>query len=93
MQTTGPVSHGAKTGINATAQQLTPTPAPLVSGLYLQALATNTATVYVGISGVTVANGYPLAPGVASLLIPVQDASSLFVISTGGSQEVRWIGG
>lgn len=92
MQEAGPVAGGAKAAIAGVALQLTTTSAPINKGIVIQALSTNTAPVYVGIAGVTAASGFPIAAGTTSPVIPVNDPSTLYVISTGGSQEVRWIG-
>ncbi len=42
--------------------------------------STNTATVYVGGSDVTTANGFPLEPGASPFWIPVGDNNDLYVI-------------
>jgi len=55
----------------------------------------NTVPVWVGRSTVTAdsaaTGGFPLKPG-ASLFMPVDDPSGIFVISTTGGQDIAWIG-
>ena len=92
MQTTGPLVTARVTAIAAVAVQVTTTRTPLMTGFYVQAPAGNTAPVNVGIAGVTT-NGFAVAAGTTSPLIPGDDLSAVWLISTGGSQEVRIIGG
>lgn len=49
----------------------------------------NADTVYVGPSGVTTANGFPLAPG-DSYEAPVDNANRIYCISATGSQVLRY---
>lgn len=51
-------------------------------GVTIHSLSTNTANVFIGVSGVTAATGYPLEPG-KDVSIPCDDPSRVFAISTG----------
>lgn len=51
----------------------------------------NTVCVWVGDSRVTVGTGMPLPPGQA-IIIPIDDPSQLYLISTAASQDVAWMG-
>ena len=55
----------------------------------------NTACVWVGGKGVTAdsaaTGGMPIAPG-SHLVLPVDDASAIYVISTAADQDVAWMG-
>lgn len=91
MQQTQVTVGGAVTGIAGVAVQLTATSQKLVKGVKIQALSGNTAPVYVGPAGVTTMTGFPIAAGVVSEYIAEIDPSNLYLISTGGTQEIRWL--
>lgn len=57
-------------------------PTVLVNGMICKAPSTNAGTVYVGPSGVSSSNGYPLAPGEAISWGPVSTASIYALDST-----------
>jgi hypothetical protein len=57
-------------------------PTTLVNGLVIKAPASNTGTVYIGSSGVTSANGYPLSPGEAVSYGPTSAANIYALDST-----------
>lgn len=57
--------------------------------------AANTAPIWIGGAGVTANNaattgGIPILPG-AGLMIPVEDPSKLYVISTSADQDLAWM--
>lgn len=88
----GPLASGTKTAIAGTALQLTATSQKLVNGIFIQTPSGNTAPIYIGVYGVTTATGFAIAAGATSPLIPVTDPSTIYAISTGGSQSLVWIG-
>jgi hypothetical protein len=51
----------------------------------------NTVCVWVGGANVTTNTGMPLPPGQA-IVIPIDDPSVLFLISTAADQDVAWMG-
>lgn len=57
-------------------------------GVLVQAPSVNTASVYVGPSGVTIQNGIEITPG-AAVFLPITDPAAIYVISTSSSQKVR----
>lgn len=61
----------------------------LVNGVIVQALSTNTASVYVGKTGVTTSTGFELQPGQATS-VAVANLSDVFIV--GNTQSVCWIG-
>jgi len=60
-------------------------------GVSIRALSTNTASIYVGGSGVTVGNGFFLGAG-DSLYLAVDDPSRIYAISGTAAQGLCWIG-
>lgn len=88
-------SHGAKSAIGTTAVALVSAPRRAARGVQLKAAAGNTANVFVGGAGVTAGtldatDGLPLAAG-EGLMIPVDDASKIFLRAASGSQKVFFI--
>jgi len=63
----------------------------LVNGVVLSSLSTNTGTVYVGPSGVTVSTGYPLVPG-EKISYGVTNTSAVFIICTNATDVVAVTG-
>jgi hypothetical protein len=59
-------------------------------GVIVKAPSTNTATVFIGGSGVTAANGFPLAPG-DSCSLNVDDPSRIFGIVAAATQPLAYI--
>lgn len=57
-------------------------------GITVLSLSTNTQTIYVGNSGVTSSNGFPLAAG-AAIDLPVDNVNKIYTI---GSGTIAWIG-
>jgi hypothetical protein len=93
------VQHG-HTVVGTTAAKLTQLNFSLEKGVLIRAPGgddpnPNTDPVWIGGASVTadagVTGGVPLVPG-ASVFIPVDDPSVLWVISTASSQDVAWIG-
>lgn len=60
------------------------------NSVIVKALAANTVDVYVGGSGVTTSNGFPLAAGEA-IALDVRAIGDIFVISGSASQKVRYL--
>ncbi len=56
-------------------------------GVRIKARPDNTEAVYIGLSGVTTANGYPLSAG-EELAIPVGNANDIFAICASGGQNL-----
>lgn len=63
----------------------------LTEGVIVEALSTNTLSVFVGGTGVTTSTGYELQPG-ASVGIAVDNASRIYVRCASGSPVVTWVG-
>jgi hypothetical protein len=93
------LSHGHVT-VGITRTQLSVFNFPLLKGVLLRAPGgddpvANSDPVWVGGAGVTAnsaaTGGLPLVPG-ASIFIPVEDPSLLWVVSTATSQDIAWIG-
>lgn len=59
-------------------------------GVLVKAFSTNTGIIYIGNSGVTVANGVPLLPG-ESITIPQDDANKVYVIASIDNQQLAWM--
>ena len=94
MQDSGPLTANqtvTTTTLNV-AVQLTTNNAPLNRGIYLQCPSTNAGLLYFGVTGVTTANGFGVAAGGTSVLIPVKDPSTIYVISASANQTVNWFG-
>lgn len=83
-------THGANADIDSGAnEQIVVGSNPAIVGVMIQSLATNTGIIYVGDSGVTIANGYPIRPG-GETVIPIDNANKLYVISDTDNQQIRW---
>lgn len=92
MQTSGPIIFGQVGTINATAKQMTTNTSPLNNGVRIKALAANaTDKVYIGLTGVTTSTGYELVAS-AEVFVQCRDASTLFVIGSGTTSAVSFIG-
>lgn len=63
----------------------------LTQGIIIEALSTNTVSVFVGNSGVTTSNGIELPAG-ASVTLPINNANLIYVICASSSPVVTWIG-
>jgi len=89
------INVGSRLYSNAVSNTSSVTPVQLNSnqelkfGVTVLALSTNSATVYVGNSGVTTSNGFPLAAG-AGIQLAIDNLSKVYIV---GSGSVRWIGG
>ena len=66
-------------------------PQAVTRGLTLQADATNTESLFVGVTGVTVGNGVELTAG-ESFPIEIDDVAKVFAICASGGQSARWFG-
>lgn len=60
-------------------------------GVIVQALSTNTTSIYVGTSTVSSANGFELQPG-QSTSVGVNNSSAVWIVSTTNGDKVCWIG-
>lgn len=78
----------AATGTSATYNSTNSLPIP--NGVQVKCPAANTGTVYVGITGVTAATGFPLAAGDSVFVPPkfASDLNQLFFIGSAASQTV-----
>jgi hypothetical protein len=63
----------------------------LTQGVILEALSTNTISIFVGGVGVTTSTGTELQPG-ASTSVAVNNTNVIFVICATGSPVITWIG-
>jgi hypothetical protein len=85
---TAPPNTGQSTWSSGAAAQLTATSIPITNGLLVQALAANTAKVYVGPSGVTSSTGFELQAGQATSFTCNPDL--LYVIGSHSGDGVCW---
>ncbi|HVB24113.1 MAG TPA: hypothetical protein VNG51_19400 [Ktedonobacteraceae bacterium] len=86
----GNIQYGQQTS-NTTAVQLTATSKALSNGLIVQALAANTAKVYVGDSSVTTSTGFELQAGQACS-IAASNQNLVYVIGSNNTDKLCWIG-
>jgi hypothetical protein len=92
MQLAASIIVGQIGTINGTAKAMTTDSSPLNTGVRVKALAANaTDKVYIGLVGVTAATGYELVAS-AEVLIPCRDASTLYVVGSGTTSAVSFIG-
>lgn len=84
------VRHGRSVANADPATQLAPS-FPCFRGVLVTCDPDNTDPVYFGNKGVTVDNGFPVAPG-SSMSFPVEDPNALWIISSADGQNVAWIG-
>lgn len=92
MMITGPITHnGLAATVGVTRVQLSATSSPLVRGVNVKSIAGNSGKIYVGGSGVTVANGYELSAG-QSVLVAAANITQVYVISDTAAQTVCFIG-
>lgn len=63
----------------------------LTQGVVLGSLSTNTASIFVGATGVTTSTGYELQPG-ASVGMAVDNTNKIFVRCASTSPVVTWVG-
>jgi hypothetical protein len=82
------IYNGTKTVPTTTAEAIAS--AQATTSVTVKALSTNTVPVYVGKTGVTVANGFELLAG-ESISMDINDLSTVFVISGSSSQVIRYI--
>jgi hypothetical protein len=87
------VVSGQNTDVDAAAEQLVATATPLMAGITVKALATNTTNIiWVGFSSaVSATTGYPLAGG-ESVFIEIDDASKVWVFGGAANLAVSYIG-
>ncbi len=81
--------HGA--GTAGTAVSTMGTAAQDIIQVSIRAMPSNSGTIYVGGSGVTTADGWPLAAG-ESVDIGVSRAEAVYLIASAASQAYRWLG-
>jgi hypothetical protein len=72
-----------------TATQLTASSIAMTNGVVIQALSTNTASVFIGNSGVTLLNGFELTAG-SSLTISPSNINLVYVIGANATDKVCW---
>jgi len=78
-----------QTTSGTTAVQLTATSISMTNGILVQALSTNTASVFIGGTGVTTATGFELQPGQA-VPFTAANITSLYVVGSNTSDKVCW---
>jgi hypothetical protein len=61
-----------------------------VQGILVQALSTNTVSLFVGASGVTVLTGIELEAG-KSIMLPITDPTKVYAISGSAAQSLRFM--
>lgn len=81
--------HVNQTTSNTSAVQLQAGSIPATNGIIVKALSTNTATVFVGDSGVTTANGYELTAG-EPVALTATNINVVYVTGSNGSDKVCW---
>jgi hypothetical protein len=84
-----------RTAVGTTPVSLDPLGRILMRGILVRAPGggdpdPNSATIYLGPKGTTIANGMPLAPGCA-IEIPIKDPANLFVVSVSEGQTLAWL--
>ena len=72
-----------------TATQLTASSIAMTNGVVIQALSTNTASVFIGNSSVTTANGFELTAG-SSLTISPSNINLVYVIGSNATDKICW---
>lgn len=77
--------------VGAAAVQMHPAGTAVQKGVIVQAHPANTGIVYVGIAGVTVGTGFPLAAG-ASVTLPIPNTNQVYLIASAAGQTAAWIG-
>lgn len=87
----GKVIANNRKAVTTSASRLETTANELKYGLQLLAENANTATIYVGKSGVGTGDGFPIDPS-GALFLPIDDISNLWAISSTGTQYLRYIG-
>lgn len=78
-----------QTTSNTTAVQLSAVSTPATNGILVQALSTNTASVFIGGSGVATSSGFELQAGQA-VPFTVDNITDLYVIGSNGTDKVCW---
>lgn len=86
--TSATVNVGQQTS-NTTAVQISSSSTPSTNGILVQGLSANTASVYVGGSGVTTATGFELQPGQAAPFT-CSNITALYVIGSNSTDKVCW---
>lgn len=77
--------------VNASAAQIDSSSVSLVNGVIVQAMSTNTVSIFVGGSGVSDSTGFELQPGQATSLA-VNNINLIYAICSTTSQGICWIG-
>lgn len=76
---------------NTSAVQLTASSQTLTNGVILQALSTNTASIFVGANGVGVGTGFELQAGQATS-VAANNMNLVYVIGSNNTDKICWIG-
>lgn len=84
------VYYGQQTS-NTSAVPFTATSQVLTNGLIIQALSTNTASIYIGDKSVTTGTGFELQAGQATS-IAINNVNKMYVIGSNNSDKCCWIG-
>lgn len=84
-------THGQNTDIDSGAnEQIVVASNPASNGVLVKAPIANTGTIYIGGSGVTTGNGYPLDPG-ENITIEIDNANKIYAIASVDNQTVAWV--
>jgi len=83
--------HGQKTIAAAGTEEAIAGDQPLVVGVTVKALAANAGNVFVGINGVTAANGFELAPG-EQIFIPIDNTQVVFIDVANNGDGISYLG-
>lgn len=91
----GALTTGSKSSIGTSAVQISSTSVVASSGITIRSALANSATIYIGPSGVTAntaaaTDGIPLNPG-ESISMPLNNLNLLYVIATATGQEIFWM--
>lgn len=82
--------NGQNTDIDTTAEALADSTVSGHAGILIKALLTNTATIFVGPSGVATTTGFELSPGESLQYDPNVPAADIFVIASANDQKACW---
>lgn len=85
-----PVLVTGQTTSNTSQVQLNATSHVVTNGVIVKALSTNTASVFVGVSGVTTTTGYELTAGQSVTLYP-SNSNVIYIIGANTTDKVSWV--
>lgn len=85
------LNHGQVVVANAGTEQVLGGDTPLVVGVTVKALESNSGKVYVGVTGVDNSNGYELSPG-EQQFIPIDNLQTIFLDVDNDGEGVSFMG-